>query len=197
MKQKRLPGYSERKHLRRRGILKYRRGDNRPIHPERTIHERPELIDTRVRIGDWEGDTVLGGPGKGGLVTAIKRRSRYLEMGLIANKEASTAEQVMCNMLAGTVPVLSVTLDNGSEFANFRQIEQTLEAPIYFADPHSPWQRESNENVNGLIRFFFPKGTDFRAVSHEQVERVLHLINHRPRKCLGWLFPIEFLNCCS
>jgi IS30 family transposase len=199
LKQKRLPGYSEREHLRRRGILKYCRGDNRTIRPDHTIHDRPEVIDTRARIGDWEGDTVLGGPGKGGLVTAIERKSRYLEMALIANKEAATVEKVMCCALNGPLPVKSITLDNGSEFANFRRIEQTLKTTIYFADTHSPWQRGSNENINGLIRFFFPKGTDFRAVTHEQVNQVLFLINNRPRKCLGWLAPVDFISkkCCT
>lgn len=197
LKQKRLPDYSERKHLRRRGILKYCRGDNRTIHPEHTIHERLEIIKERARIGDWEGDTVLGGPGKGGLVTVVERKSRYLEMALIANKEAATVEKVMCSALSGCVPVKSITLDNGSEFANFRRIEKTLNATVYFADAHSPWQRGSIENINGLIRFFFPKGTDFRTVSQQQVNQVLFLINNRPRKCLGWLSPVEFLNCCT
>jgi IS30 family transposase len=197
LKRKRLPGYSERKHLRRRGILKYCRGDNRTIHPDHTIHERPLVIDSRARIGDWEGDTVLGGPGKGGLVTVVERKSRYLGMGLMPNKEAATVEKIICHTLSGTIPVKSITFDNGSEFANFRQIEKTLKTAIYFADTHSPWQRGSNENINGLIRFFFPKGTDFRTVSQEQVEHALLLINNRPRKCLGWLSPIEFINCCT
>jgi len=197
LKQKRLPGYCERKHLRRRGVLKYCRGDNRTIHPDHTIHERPEIVQVRGRIGDWEGDTVLGGPGRGGMVTMIERKSRYLEMGLIANKEAVTVEKAMCRILSGFIPVKSITLDNGSEFARFRSIEQRLKTTIYFADTHSPWQRGANENVNGLIRFFFPKRTDFRAVSEEQISYVLNLINNRPRKCLGWLSPIEFLNCCT
>ena len=197
LKEKRLPGYSERKHLRRRGILKYCRGDNRTIHPDHTIHERPETINDRVRIGDWEGDTVLGGPGKGGLLTMVERKSRYLGMALITNKEAATVEKIIYHTLNSSVPVKSITFDNGPEFANFRRIEKTLNATVYFADPRSPWQRGSNENINGLIRFFFPKRTDFRTVTNEQVDRALSIINNRPRKCLGWLSPIEFLRCCT
>lgn len=199
LKQKRLSGYSEHKHLRRRGIRKYCRGDNRTIHPDHTIHERPEVIDARARLGDWEGDTVLGGPGKGGLVTVVDRKSRYLRMALIANKEAQTVENALCDILSGSLTIKSITLDNGSEFAKFRSIEKTLDTTIYFADAHSPWQRGSNENINGLIRFFFPKGTDFRTVTPEQVFFVVTLINNRPRKCLGWLSPIEFISykCCT
>jgi IS30 family transposase len=83
----------------------------------------------------------------------------------------------------------SITLDNGSEFAAFREIEKDLGVDIYFAAPHSPRQRGSNENTNGLLRFYFPKGADFRAISDERVREVVNLINNRPRKCLGWLSP--------
>lgn len=197
LKEKRLAGYSERQHLRRRGILKYCRGNNRTIHPDHTIHERPAEIDLRARIGDWEGDTILGGPGKGGILTMVDRKSRCLKMALVANKEAGTLEQAMCRAAHGALPILSITLDNGSEFANFRRIEKALNTTVYFADPHSPWQRGSNENINGLIRFFFPKGTDFRGVTHRQIDDVTLLINNRPRKCLGWLSPLEFLQRCT
>ena len=198
LKEKRLPGYSERKHLRHRGKRKYSRGDSRTIRPEHTIHDRPEAIEMRARLGDWEGDTVLGTPGKGGLVTLVDRKSRCLSMALIANKEARTVEEAMCHAPISSLPVHSITLDNGSEFAKFREIEKTLNTTIYFADSHSPWQRGSNENMNGLIRFFFPKGTDFTLVAPEDVSYVMQLINNRPRKCLGWLSPQEFINnCCT
>ncbi|MCL2546223.1 MAG: IS30 family transposase [Oscillospiraceae bacterium] len=197
LKQKRLFGYSERTHLRRRGILKYCRGDNRTIRPEHTIHERSDEINNRQRIGDWEGDIVLGGPGKGGLVTMVERKSRYLAMELLPNKEAATVEKIICSPLCKTLPIKSITFDNGSEFANFRKIGIKLNAIIYFADTRSPWQRGSNENINGLVRFFFPKGTDFRTVSPEKVAHALSLINQRPRKCLGWMSPLEFIQCCT
>jgi IS30 family transposase len=93
----------------------------------------------------------------------------------------------------------SITLDNGSEFADFRRVEKELKTTVYFADPHAPWQRPTNENTNGLLRFFFPKGTDFLKVSAQEVKDVLSLINNRPRKCLGWLSPAEimFSKCCT
>jgi len=90
--------------------------------------------------------------------------------------------------------VNSITLDNGSEFSRFANIETSHACTVYFADPHSLWQRGSNENINGLLRFFFPKGTDFHSVSDDELFVVISLINNRPRKCLDWLSPIEFLN---
>jgi IS30 family transposase len=93
----------------------------------------------------------------------------------------------------GDTPVNSFTFDNGSEFARHREIAAQHNATVYFADPHAPWQRGSNGNINGLLRRFFPKGTDFRKVTKEEVRRVIDLINSRPRKRLGWLSPLEFL----
>ena len=96
------------------------------------------------------------------------------------------------------MPIHTITLDNGSEFADFKGIEQDLNTTIYFADPHSPWQRGLNENTNDILRFFFPKGCDFRSVSRQRLDEVETLLNNRPRKCLGWLSPIEFLSkCCT
>ena len=89
------------------------------------------------------------------------------------------------------MPVLSLSLDNGSEFALFRELEAAVDAPVFFARPHSPWERGSNENVNGLIRFFFPKGCDFLSVTDAELQHVVDLINSRPRKCLGWKTPAE------
>lgn len=97
------------------------------------------------------------------------------------------------------IPIETITLDNGSEFADFLNIEKDLNTTIYFADPHSPWQRGLNENTNDILRFFYPKGTDFLNVPVEEFQNVVHLINNRPRKCLGYLSPIEFLSkkCCT
>jgi IS30 family transposase len=197
LKAEMLPGYTEKSHLRRRGKRKYCRGDSRTIKPDRTIHQRPAAADLRGRIGDWEGDTVLGAPGKGGILTMIDRKSRYLKMELILCKEAETVSAAVCRLLSSGMPAKTITFDNGSEFARFREMEKALGIEVYFADTHSPWQRGSVENVNGLVRFFFPKGTDFKEVTPERVAFVEHLINNRPRKCLGWLSPEEFLKCCT
>ena len=127
----------------------------------------------------------------------IDRKNRYLKMDLISCKEAETVWKAICRILSSGLAARTITFDNGSEFARFREIEKTLGARVYFADTHSPWQRGSIENVNWLVRFFFPKGTDFRKVAPERVAFVDGLINDRPRKCLGWLSPREFLGCCA
>ncbi|MDR1468602.1 MAG: IS30 family transposase, partial [Spirochaetaceae bacterium] len=96
------------------------------------------------------------------------------------------------------VTVESVTLDNGSEFSQFREIEKEQGAPVYFADPRSPGQRGTNERLNGRLRFWCPTGADFRLVAEERLRQVVDLVNNRPRKCLGWLSPVEFAsNCCT
>ena len=160
------------------------------IQPDRIIPQWPEEICRRTRIGDWEGDTVYGGIGKGLLVTQVDRKSRFLRAGLLAKRDALLTKEVICQLLKG-LPVKSISLDNGSEFAEFRALEKELCIVIYFAEPHKPWQRGTNENTNDLLRFFFPKGFDFRTITQETVDYIVNLINNRPRKCLGWKSPAE------
>ena len=196
LKSKRISGCSERTHLLRRGRIKFH-NRMRPFYPDHTIHEWPESIKNRERIGDWEGDTIRGGVGKGYIVTCVDRKSRYLAMALLPIRTAPETREAVCKALSGH-PVHSLTLDNGTEFTDFRGMEKMLDAVVYFADPHSPWQRGSNENMNGLLRFFFPKGSDFRQITQERLNEVAALINNRPRKCLGWLSPADFLaKCCT
>ena len=128
--------------------------------------------------------------GKGLLVTLVDRKSRYLRMGLLKSRNAKETREVIERLLKD-IPVKSISLDNGSEFAEFRQLEQNLNAPIYFAEPHKPWQRGTNENTNDSIRFFFPKGFDFRTVTDEDIQFVEDLINERPRICLDLKSPKE------
>ena len=189
--QKKFPKISVKTHLRRRGKRFYPRNSNyNIIQPGRIIPEWPEEIRLRARIGDWEGDTVYGGIGKGFLVTQVDRRSRFLRAGLLAKRDALLTKDVICQILKG-LPVRSISLDNGSEFAAFRALEKELNAPVYFAEPHKPWQRGTNENTNDMLRFFFPKGFDFRTITQSDVDEVVDLINHRPRKCLNWRSPAE------
>ena len=108
--------------------------------------------------------------------------------------ESTNAAFIAAFRKAKLVPPITLTLDNGTEFLGFKDIEQALDIKVYFADAHAPWQRDSNENVNVLIRFFFPRGTDFTKATDEQLDAVLELINNRPRKCLGYLSPNEFIN---
>lgn len=193
-----LQEYPANRFLRRQNLRKYKRGNNQTIHPQHVIGERPEEANNRERIGDWEGDTVRGAVGKGALVTCIDRKSRYLVSKIVQDMRAETVSNAIYSLFEG-IPIETLTLDRGSEFADFRKMEEDLSAPIYFADPYSPWQRGSNENVNGLLRFFFPKGTNFKNISQNQLDFVVELINTRPRKCLGWLSPFEVFNakCCT
>lgn len=162
-----------------------------------SIHDRPIDADNRSLFGDFEGDTIYGSVGKGYLVTAIDRRSRLLVAVKCEDKTIPVINKAFFLAFAKVskqIKPLTLTLDNGTEFLGFKDIEIENNLKVYFADSHSPWQRGSNENINGLIRFFFPRGTDFRNLPQEQLDSVVSLINNRPRKCLGYLSPIEFIN---
>ena len=186
-------GITVKQHLRRRGKLMLPRNScYNSIQPDRIIPQWPQEIRNRIRIGDWEGDTVYGGVGKGLLVSLVDRKSRYLRMGLLMKRSAEDTKKVIEKLLCG-LPVKSVSLDNGSEFSEFRKLEESLSTLVYFAEPHKPWQRGTNENTNDIIRFFFPKGFDFRTVTDDYIQLVENLINNRPRKCLGWKSPAEVL----
>ena len=179
--------------MRRRGKNKnYVHRNCYVIHPDRRIPEWPETIAKRLRVGDWEGDTVYGGVGKGLLVTLVDRKTRFLCAGRIQSRDANETRVVIQHMLKD-LPVSSLSLDNGSEFAQFRELEESLRAPIFFAEPHKPWQRGSNENMNGILRFFFPKGFDFCSADDGAIQAVVDSINNRPRKCLNWASPAEVL----
>lgn len=203
IKAKKLDKISEATHLRRRGKLKYKRGTkSNAIKPEHTIHERPEACELKSRLGDFEGDTVNGAIGKGCLVTLVDRKSKLLAAAKSVNRDATNIRQAIQNAfkwLDIDLPVESITFDRGSEFAEFKAIEKDLKATVYFADPHSPWQRGLNENTNDIIRFFFPKGCNFLEISDEEIMDVVSIINNRPRKCLDYLSPLEFLSkkCCT
>ena len=186
-----FPKITPKTHLRRRGKrIQTRNANYNSIQPDRTIPEWPEEIRQRARIGDWEGDTVYGGVGKGLLVTLVDRKSRFLCAALLEKRDALLTKDVLVQALHGC-SVRSVSLDNGSEFAEFHAMEQELNAPVYFAEPHKPWQRGTNENTNGILRFYFPKGCDFRKVTQDGLDAVVRQINSRPRKCLGWRTPLE------
>lgn len=191
--------YSRKTHLRRAGKRRktIKTGKNKVEHH---ISERPSEANCRERIGDWEGDTVYGGIGKGFLSTSVDRKSRFLVAALLAEKTSETfnIETIKAFRKLKGVPIHTFTFDNGSEFAKHKDFERDLQTIVYFADPHSPWQRGTNENTNGILRFFFPKGVNFLKTSLEYLDFVVDLVNNRPRKCLGWLSPAEvFLKCCT
>lgn len=186
-----LPGISAKDNLRRRGKRpNITFGGAMTIHPNRLIKDWPKEIKSRERIGDWEGDTIAGKIGSGLITTLVDRKSRYLVARKVVSKHASVQRESIETLLENE-PVKSISLDNGVEFAEHERIEETLQTKVYFADPHCPWQRGSNENTNGLLRFFFPRHSDFREITQEDVEKAVNMLNKRPRKCLGWLTPEE------
>lgn len=158
----------------------------------RSIHERPESVTLRSRTGDWEADTVRPSRGTGVLVTLVERRSGFARIGWSPD---GTAEAVTLSLVERLERIKrlvhTVTCDRGSEFAEDRAVATQLKATVYFADPHSPWQRGCNENFNGLLRQFFPRSRDFSTITPEELQRVENQLNDRPRKRLGYLTPSE------
>ena len=155
-----------------------------------SIDERPEIVDHRSRIGDWEVDTVIGRPGGSVLVTLAERKSRLSLIALSSNK---TAEAVTAALLTTLKPlsnqVLTLTYDNGKEFAHHTVIAKALQAEGFFAHPYHSWERGLNENTNGLIRQYLPKGKSFDALSDDDVQNIMEKLNNRPRKCLDFKTP--------
>ena len=162
----------------------------------RDSSKRPEVVNQRKRFGDWEGDTMVGRQHQGRLVTHVERKSRYLLAGKACDGTAASFNQTSQSLFAQIPKQFrkTLTLDNGSENADFQDIERCLNLKVYFAKPYASWERGTNENTNGLIRRYFPKGTNFLNVTHKQLEKVVHLLNHRPRKCLNYRTPFEVFN---
>jgi len=166
------------------------------------IDGRPDVINRRGRYGDWEGDTMVGKGRRSALVTLVERKSGYTRMGRADDLKAVTTARVSQRRMKDLPACLrrSVTFDNGKEFAEHHRLTQQLGLQVYFAMPYRSWQRGTNENTNGLLRQFFPKGTDFTRISHHEVARVEQLLNERPRRRLGYRTPAEILAsrlCCN
>jgi transposase, IS30 family len=167
--------------------------DRRGKIPNRTgIEERPTIVDSRRRIGDWEGDTIIGKGRRGALLTLLERKTLYTIIVKLDGKNAEAlAQAAISAMTSFKDKIKTITFDNGLEFAAHEKIAEALEAKIYFAHPYCSWERGANENVNGLIRQYFPKGTDFNQVSEEEVARVMKMLNSRPRATRGCKSPNE------
>ena len=157
-----------------------------------SIDERPEIVAKKTRIGDWEGDTVIGKNHKGGLVTLAERKSRYVLAGHIRSKHAAGVTAVTTRLLTPYKDKChTITFDNGKEFAEHEKMAAELKADIYFANPYHSWERGLNENSNGLLRQYFPKSMQLADITEEQVQGAVERINHRPRKVLGFRTPYE------
>jgi IS30 family transposase len=179
--------------LRHRGKRPNRRKNAATTTGTARIDNRPDVIEERLRLGDFEGDTVLGHPGTGGLATVVDRKSRFTIVTKVQSKNADHVHEKIKQRMKKLDEERrhSITFDNGTEFARCQRLEKHLGMKLYFADPGCPYQRGTNENTNGLIRQYFPKGTDFRNISHFEVRRVEKLLNNRPRACLGFKTPAE------
>ena len=158
-----------------------------------SIHDRPREVEDRLELGHWEGDTVVGHGGR--IVTLVERASRYLVAIKVRDGRSSTvigAIKRRMRRLPGEL-LGTLTTDNGSEFAGHAELTRRLGMAVYFADPHSPWQRGTNENTNGLLRQFVPKSSDFSALSRQRLAQAVRLLNNRPRKVLNYQTPVAAL----
>ena len=157
------------------------------------IEGRPKVVDARRRYGDWEGDTVVGAQHSGAIVTLVERKSGYLMTAKTCDRQARRVAAKVASRLCALPAALrrTMTFDNGKEFAEHERMADGLGLRVYFAEPYCSWQRGANENANGLLRQFLPKGTDFRQVSWQELARYTHQLNDRPRKRLDYRTPAE------
>jgi len=171
---------------------RYGRYDSRGrLAGKKPIAQRPLVVARRERIGDWEIDTIHG-HGKACVVTVVERKTGLVRMGPIrrATKEA-TLHRTVKLLWAERARVKTITADNGTEFHNYRELESILDTQVYFATPHHAWERGTNENTNGLIRQYLPKGTNLSQLTQQQCDRIAEQLNNRPRLRLGFKTPNE------
>jgi len=188
------------KHLRtgrRKKRKRYGNRDNRGQIPDRRgIEERPDIVDKKARIGDWEIDTIIGKNHKGAIITAVERKTLYTCISHVTSRKADIVANAIIKMFKPfKEKVLTITADNGKEFSGHKQISYALDTDFYFADPYSAWQRGLNEHTNGLLRQYFPKKMKLESVSQLLINSVETRLNIRPRKTLEYKAPMEsFLN---
>jgi IS30 family transposase len=159
------------------------------------IDQRPAIVDLKCRLGDWELDTIIGSKRRGALVSMAERKSKLVRLALVqSTKSEEVASAIETSLAKHKDKVLTMTMDNGLEFAKHMTFGKALQAETYFAKPYSAWQRGLNEHTNGLVRQYFPKATDFTTVSPDAVLAVEERLNNRPRAVLGFRTPLEVFN---
>jgi IS30 family transposase len=183
-------------HLRTKGKSYRKRGDSKDrrgkIKDQINISERPKEVEKRISFGDFEIDLVIGKDHKGVLLTINDLATGMLFMNKIESKDSELVKQATVELLKNHIPYLrTITSDNGKEFAKHKAISEELEIDYYFANPYCSWERGSNENLNGLVRQYFPKGSDFSLITPEMVDKVVEKLNNRPRKRYGFKTPNE------
>jgi len=167
---------------------------------KKRIDQRPAIVETRERIGDWEGDIVAGGEKVTGILTHVERKSGLLLADKLERTHARYVRRMTVNRF-GSIPLrhrLTVTYDNDTSFAEHSLIEREIKMSVYFAYPYHSWERGTNENTNGLLRQFYPKRTPFKDLKQEELDKIVYLINNRPRKRHSYRTPQEvFSECCT
>lgn len=183
------------KHLRRKGKKYNKRASGRASRgqiPNRIdIKERPEIVENKSRIGDWEGDTIIGSNREGAILSYVERKSKFTVLSKLPRKTADNVAVKTIERLVKLGSIQTITYDNGKEFSSHEKISAALGASCYFATPYHSWERGLNEHTNGLVRQYFPKKTSFKHLTEKEIEKVENLLNNRPRKILGYLKPKE------
>jgi IS30 family transposase len=186
-------------HLRRKGKAYQSRSKDKQagrgfIKNRISIDERPHVVDDKNRMGDWEIDLIIGKGHSGALVTIVERKTSFTVSTRVDDKSAKTVTAATIALLAPFKgAVLTITADNGKEFAYHERMTESLQCDVYFADPYCSWQRGLNENTNGLLRQYWPKSTDFKKVSQSAVQDVIVNLNDRPRKKLNYKTPAKLM----
>jgi len=184
--------YLKRRHKRR--IAKgMRRGQRIFKHKGISIEERPKEVEKRKVLGHWEGDSMVSMKSTAGLNTLVERKTGLVLISKIQNKTMEVTADTVIDRLKN-IPCKTLTLDNGTENFGYEKIQKELQISCYFAHPYCSGERGTNENTNGLIRHYFPKGTDFALIEEEAIQAVEWALNNRPRKRLGWKTPLEVFN---
>ena len=186
-------------HLRRKGRTYRKRGNNKDsrgiITGRVSIEQRPEIVEKRSRFGDLEVDLIIGKNHKQAIVTLNDRASGVLKMQKVHSKDSSVVSAAIIEMLDDWSPFLhTITSDNGKEFARHKQVAQRANIDYYFAHPYHSWERGSNENLNGLVRQYLPKKTDFTQITDQYINQIQNKLNNRPRKRFNYESPIFVMN---
>ncbi len=178
--------------LQKKKRKKYAKADHRgQIKNRISIDERPEIVDLKLRYGDWEGDLIIGKNHKSAMLVLVERKSKVVRIRKLSGKNAKEVSRKIISSLRH-FKVKTLTVDNGKEFANHEEIAKALGIKVYFCHPYSSWERGLSENTNRLVRQYFPKGKDFRKVSRSTVWKVEQELNNRPQKLLNWKSPNDY-----